>query len=176
MVSLHQCISLGGALLLLMAALRVISFHTHSSAKSPQDEPGFQVRFNARKKRGRMALITVNVGDKDAVKQKTLLFSQASQHEYALTHGYDHITMTTNLMGTELSVFSAHWLKVYALVGHFVEKYDWVMWADRDFMITNYDLQLQDIINQAISGDIILVSAVCHSFQRSLPLLPATGA
>lgn len=78
-------------------------------------------------------------------------FGTQSKEIYARKHGYDFIIATQKLddcYGVKPSRdLECAWTKL-ALISRILDEYEWVFWSDADSVILNFDIKLEDFIDE----------------------------
>lgn len=66
-----------------------------------------------------------------------------NKFEYAEKHGYGFLS-ERNYVGYDRPI---SWYKVHKIL-NLLDQYDWIMWMDADSLVMNYNIKIEDIINQ----------------------------
>lgn len=95
--------------------------------------------------------------------QDIVAFGTKSKEIYARKYGYDFIIATQKLedcYGIKPSRdLECAWTKI-ALISRILDSYDWVFWSDADSIILNFDIPLEDFIDEEF--DVIACSQSHH--------------
>ena len=84
-------------------------------------------------------------------------YSRLMNVMYANKHRYTYVCFEYDLVPVSMSVY---YNKILAIDAVFKDarNFDWVLYLDSDAMITNFDYQIEDIINRHKGKDIIMAS------------------
>ena len=97
----------------------------------------------------KIAMVTVIINEEKNFEQ-IVSFGTRSKEVYAKKHGYDFIIAKEKLntcYGVEPTrPLKAAWTKL-ALISRFLDNYDWVFLTDADSIILNFDIKLEDFID-----------------------------
>ena len=70
-------------------------------------------------------------------------WAHLNKASYAQKHGYDFFLYTESLDPTRLG----YWHKIIAIKNH-LKDYDWIFWLDSDALIINFDIRLENLIDE----------------------------
>jgi len=94
-----------------------------------------------------------------------------NKFEYAEKHGYGFLS-ERNYKGYDRPI---SWYKIYKIL-NLINDYDWVVWMDADSLITNYNVKIEDIINQEVDRKkTVFLSPKDLPIECSLPPLKETN-
>lgn len=122
------------------------------------EKEGIQIQrnYNPNFRGKKIAILTMIVSERqqqsDEIQdyQKIVAFGTRSKEIYAKKHGYDLIIATRKLQDCYQIPPKRHlecaWTRL-ALMSRVLSDYDWVFWSDADSIILNFDIPLEDFIN-----------------------------
>lgn len=70
-------------------------------------------------------------------------WAHLNKASYAQKHGYDFFLYSESLDPTRLG----YWNKIIAIKNH-LKDYDWIFWLDSDALIINFDIKLENLIDE----------------------------
>ena len=77
------------------------------------------------------------------IKELAVITVEYNKRKYCEKHGYDHLILKENFSLKDLGFEKMAFIKRTLETG----KYDWVFWCGTDTMITNYNIKLEDLID-----------------------------
>lgn len=89
-----------------------------------------------------MKIAILNIYD-DGIKELAVITTEYNKRKYCEKHGYDLICKTENFKYSHLGYEKLHFIKETLQS----EKYDWVYWCGTDTMITNYNIKIEDLVD-----------------------------
>ncbi len=90
-------------------------------------------------------------------------YAHNSAKQYAEKWGYDFLFYTQPIKGLDRT---EHWMKVALLQNALkTNKYSWCLFLDDDIVITNPNIQLQELIQSNSGADIIMAYDSAHFFE-----------
>lgn len=99
------------------------------------------------------------------------LLSAPNKAKYAFKHGYDFICKR-NYEGYDRPI---SWFKIKHIID-LLPSYDYIFWTDADCVITNYNIRIEDLINNSIDRpNKVFISPHIHSVEVNLPKLEETN-
>lgn len=92
----------------------------------------------------KIAVVSMRIGDEY---RRITYHTHNNKEEYCQKHGYDLIEADQSLNPNK----PVHWTKILLLMKHLAD-YDCLVWLDADLYVMNYDIKIEDYIEEKMNG------------------------